>query len=285
MFAYEKLINHRIETRSQYSMRDTILYALGVGAGIDAVTPAQLSYVYEDGLQALPTMAVVLASPGFWLKEPQFKVDWQKVLHGEQSLEIHHPLPVEGDIQSVLTIDTILDKGRERGAVLYSSRQLYDAATGAHYATLRQSSFLRGDGGTGGSTEPSPKPHAVSADRPADVIVTLATRPEQALIYRLCGDYNPLHADPAIAARAGFDRPILHGLATFGIVGRALLNAICDDVGVRMKRIDARFSSVVYPGESIRTEIWKDSDKQASFRAAVVERDTIVVNNGYAEIS
>jgi acyl dehydratase len=280
---YDRVINLKREVAQSYAARDTILYALGVGAGIDADTPAKLRYVYEECLEALPTMSVVLAAPGFWHREPQFGIAWQKVLHGEQSVLMHRPLPVAGDVVSTLTVDAIYDKGPEKGALLYSSRTVYDQATGDLLATIRQGSFLRGDGGAGGLIEGATKPHIMPEGRVADLTVTLPTRAEQALLYRLSGDYNPLHADPLVAAQAGFKQPILHGLATYGVVGRALLSALCDGDTARLKRMDVRFSSPVYPGESITTEIWREGAGRASFRSVVLARDTVVLNNGYAE--
>lgn len=286
-FDYEKLIGFRRELKQSYTVRDTILYALGVGAGIDADTPEKLRYVYEqiDGLplQALPTMSSTLAAPGFWHREPEFGIDWRKVLHGEQSTVVHKPLPVEGDVDAVMTVEAIYDKGEGRGALLYALREVYNRKTGDLLATIRQGSFLRGNGGQGGLTEGAPAPHVLPADREPDISVSLPTRPEQALIYRLSGDYNPLHADPAAARASGFDKPILHGMASYAIAGRALLSAACENDAARLKRLDVRFSSPVYPGETIITDIWFYGSGMAGFRARVEERDTVIINNGYAE--
>jgi acyl dehydratase len=280
---YGKLMDCKRETSQRYTVRDTMLYALGVGAGIDADTPDKLSFVYERELNALPTMSVVLATPGFWMREPQFGLTWQKILHAEQSVVMHKPLAVCGDVHSILTVDAIYDKGPEVGALLYSNRKLWEQTSGSLLATIRQGIFLRGDGGAGGARTGSPKPHPMPKGRSADLSIVLPTRPEQALLYRLSGDYNPLHADPAVAAQAGLSRPILHGLATYGVVGRALLGALCDNRGERLKRLDARFSSPVYPGEDITTEIWCEGNGRASFRARVSARDVVVINHGYAE--
>lgn len=265
------------ETVHAYKERDTILYALGVGAGAD-----DLPFVYEVGLKALPTMAVVLGYPGFWQKEPRYGIDWRRVLHGEQSIRLHAPLPVSGTIRSELTIDDIFDKGAERGAVLVSSRRLYDAHTGANLATVSQTSMLRGNGGFGGLSEGAPKPHALPPRAP-DESVVLRSSPDQALIYRLSGDYNPLHADPAAATEAGFTRPILHGLCTFGVAGRAVLSRLCADDPSRLKRFDVRFSAPLYPGETLEVELWREGRGRAGLRARVLERDVVVLNNGYIE--
>jgi acyl dehydratase len=272
------------ETRHSLTRRDTILYALGVGAALDAPTdPDELKFVYEDGLQALPTMAVVLAYPGFWLKEPEYGVDWRRVLHGEQSIALHRPLPVEGELTGLTTIDAIYDKGADKGAVLYSTRQILNTATGELLASVSMGVFLRGDGGFGGSAEGAPRAYPMPMARKPDVVVELATRPEQALLYRLSGDYNPLHADPAVAATAGFPAPIQHGLCTFGVAGRAVVRALCGSDPTRLKRFDVRFSSPVYPGERLSVEMWAEGAGRAALRVKAVERDLVVLQNGLVE--
>ncbi|ACJ00214.1 MaoC/PaaZ C-terminal domain-containing protein [Rhodospirillum centenum] len=272
------------EVRQSYTARDTILYALGVAAGVpDPLDPGDLKYTYEADLHALPTMAVVLAYPGVWLMEPRFGITWHKVLHGEQTLRLHRPLPVEGTVVAATVIDAIYDKGADKGAVLYTRRDIRDAATGELLATVGQSAFLRGDGGFGGKADGAPKPHPVPDDRPPDLTLDLPTRPEQALIYRLSGDWNPLHVDPGVAALARFSRPILHGLCTYGVAGRAVLRLLCGNDPARLRRLDGRFSAPVFPGETIRTEIWHEGPGRAALRARVVERDLVVLTNGVVE--
>lgn len=271
-----------IESRQTLTVRDTILYALGVGSALGAPTdPDELQYVYEDGLKALPTMAVVLAR-GFQSGDPKYGLTWRKILHGEQSLELHRPLPVEAGLRGVTTIDEIYDKGPEKGAVLYISRRIYDEANDALVATVRQCSFLRGDGGFGGRSDGAPQPHP-TPDRAADVVLSLPTRPEQALLYRLSGDYNPLHADPAVAAAAGFEAPILHGLGTYGFAGRAILKALCRNEPERFRRFDVRFSSPVFPGETLEVAIWREGQGRAALQARVADRGVVVLRNGYIE--
>lgn len=263
-----------IVSRQTVTRRDVMLYALGVGAD-------ELAFVYEENLQMLPSMATTLAYPGFVWKDFDLGADWKKVLHGETSIEIHRPLPVEGELTAETKFGPFFDKGADKGTVAYQTREIRDAA-GNLLVTVRNGSFLRGDGGQGGSSEPQPRPRPLP-DRPADEVITLTTAANQAMIYRLSGDYNPLHIDPEVAKVGGFDRPILHGLATFGVAGRAVLAALCGNQSSRLKRLDARFASPVYPGETIRTEIWRESDGVASYRASVVERDLVVLNNGYVE--
>ncbi len=270
-------------TRHELTRRDTILYALGIGVGLDRPTEAEtLRFAYEPDLVALPTTATILAYPGFWQKEPRFGLDWRRILHGEQSIRIHRPLPVEGWLTGRTEIEGIFDKGADKGALVYSRREVREEATGALLATIVQGSFLRGDGGFGGTQDGAPKPHPVP-ERAPDLTIALPTRPEQALIYRLSGDTNPLHIDPAVASSAGFARPILHGLCTYGIAGRALLSGLCEGRPERLTRIDCRFTSPVYPGETVRTEIWREGDGRAAFRSSVPERSVVVLNNGLAE--
>jgi acyl dehydratase len=283
---YEKLKARRFDPIEQsYSIRDSILYALGVGLGQDPLDAQQLRFVYEHNLAALPTMAVVLAYPGFWLKEPDTGVDWKRVLHGEQWLTLHAPLPASTTVTGSTRVMEIVDKGPGKGAVMYSIRHVVNSANGELLATLTQSAVLRGDGGFGGPREwaEAPKPQPIPESAPDDRII-LSSRPESALIYRLCGDYNPLHADPAVASAAGFTRPILHGLALYGMAGHAVLKARCDYDPARLERLDCRFSSPVYPGESITTEIWNLGRHRFAFRCSVAERNVVVLNNGYAEV-
>lgn len=265
-----------IETRQRITPNKVILYALGVGA-------SELPFVYEDGLKALPGMAVIMAYPGFIWRDPKFGVDWKNILHGETSIICHAPLPVSGELTGSSTFGPVFDKGAAKGAIVYQTREIHHE-DGTHVATVRNATFLRGDGGFGGSSEGQPAPHAMP-DRAPDIVHILPTAANQALIYRLSGDMNPLHIDPVVAAAAGFARPILHGLCTFGIAGRSLLAALADNEPARIRRIDARFSSPVYPGETIRTEIWRETAGSAAFRARVVERDLVVLNNGYVEFS
>ena len=270
------------ETEHRYTSRDTMLYALGVGAGavLDA-QPHELAFVYETGLIALPTLAAVIAYTGFWQQDPQYGLTWRKLLHGEQSIILHRPMPAEGHLLGTTRITEIYDKGAEKGALLEQVRHMRDAASGEAVATVRSVSFLRADGGFGGNGAIAPAPHPIP-DRPADDVVDLPTRPEQAMLYRLSGDYNPLHIDPDVAASAGFPKPILHGLATYAVAGRALIAALCPDRPDALRRIDTRFSAPVFPGETIRTSIWLEANGEASFRAEVIERGVRVLDNGYA---
>jgi acyl dehydratase len=265
-----------------FEARDTILYALGLGCGSDPMDRDDLRFVYEDGLKALPTMAVVLGYPGFWIRDPAAGIDWRKALHGEQGITLFRSLPPAGTVIGRSRVTEIIDKGPDKGALLYVARDVIDAASGELLCTLTSTNVLRGDGGFGGPSGPVPEPHRLP-DRTPDIAVDIRTLPQAALIYRLSGDDNPLHADPAVAAAAGFPRPILHGLCTFGVAGRAILRACCGNDPAGLTALQVRFSAPVFPGETIRTEIWRDGGV-ASFRARVVERDVVVLNNGRATL-
>lgn len=276
---YEKLLNFPIpEIRQTLRWQDTALYNFSVGLGQDPMDKPQLDFLYEPRLKALPSLAVVLGYPGFWVRDPASGVDWVKVVHGEQSLILHKPLPAAGEIIGTSRVTGIVDRGAGKGAMIYSAREVKDAKTGELLATLEMTTFARGDGGFGGPSGPVRQPHPEPEGAP-DITLDLATRPEQALVYRLNGDFNPLHIDPDVAEAAGFDRPILHGLCTFGVVCHALLKSLCGYDPAQFGRMDLRFSSPVFPGETIRTEIWKQ-EGGAAFRARVLERDKVVVSNG-----
>lgn len=278
---YDKLMNWHIpEVRQRYTSRDTILYALGVGLGSDPVDERQLDFVYEKNLRVLPTYPLVLGYPGFWLKDPGTGVDWVKLVAGEQGLRMHRLPPPEGEVVGLTRVSRIVDKGPGKGALIDTTREVRDAASGDLLCTLTTTSFCRGDGGFGGPAGPVPTVH-VLPQRSPDQVCDLQTLPQVALIYRLNGDYNPLHADPAVARAAGFDRPILHGLCSLGVAGHALLKAVCDYDPARLAELDVRFSAPVLPGETLRTEIWRDGEI-VSFRTRVMERDVVVLNNGRA---
>jgi acyl dehydratase len=278
MSRYEKLMALEFPTIvHRYTRRDTILYALGVGAGDPSDDPWELRHVYERNLSPLPTMAVVLASPGNWYKSLPTGLDDSLIVHASERLEIHNSIPPEGAVVARPEIVAVHDKGQGRGALVVSRRAIADQATGAPIATVLQTAFCRGDGGMGGPITQSLKAHEVSAREP-DVTIEMRTSGRSALIYRLSGDDNPLHADPGFAQVAGFPRPILHGLATYGHVGRAALKAFCRD-GKRFIRVmDCRFTAPVFPGDVLSVRLWLDRDV-VSFRATVGSR--VVVDNGF----
>ena len=278
---YDKLMAMQIPPVEQsYAPKDCILYALGVGLGHDPTNEDELSFVYEKNLKVLPTMANVLGYGGSWVRNTG--IDYVKVVHGEQDLRLHRPLKGQGTLVGHTRILEIIDKGADKGALILSERKVTDKATGELVATITQTAFCRADGGFGGPPREAPAPHPIPARAP-DLICDLPTRPEMALIYRLSGDYNPLHAEPAFARAAGFPRPILHGLGTFGVSGHAVLKTLCGYDPTRLVAFAGRFSAPVFPGETIRTELWRDG-AVVSFRARVAERDVIAINNGRAEV-
>src|SRR5437868_1654204 len=274
-----------------YSERDTMLYALGLGmARSNPAAPGALRYVYEGadgGLAALPTMAAVLATGPFWMQDPATGIDWRRLLHAEQRLALHRRLPAAATVVGVHRVDAIHDKGADKGALMLLSRRLYERDSGDLLATVGSTAFLRGDGGFGGRADGAPPPHQVPADRAPDHVVEHGTRPEQALIYRLSGDMNPLHADAAVARSAGFERPILHGLCSYGIAGAAVIGALCGHDATRLKRLDLRFASPVFPGETLVTEIWVTGPGSAALRMRVPARPDakrhVVLDPGLAQ--
>lgn len=280
---YETLINWKIpEVEQQLTKRDTILYALGVGLGGDPCDVNQLKYVYEQNLQALPSMAIIMGYPGPWHAKGDTGITRSHVVHGEQGFTIHKPLPTEGTIVGLTKIVGVLDKGKDKGALVLTECTVRDKPSGDTLCTLTSTTFCRADGGFGGPSGPSKPQHPIP-ETPPDLVCDLPTLPQAALIYRLSGDYNPLHADPAYAAKAGFKMPILHGRATFSVAGHALLKSCCGYDAARFKSMEGRFSSPVYPGETIRTEMWR-AGNIVSFRSTVPARNVTVLNNGRAEI-
>ena len=280
---YDKLSNWKIpEVGQQYTKRDTMLYALGVGLGADPCDANQLKFVYEQNLQALPTMAIILGYPGPWHAHPDTGITRSHVVHGEQSFAIHRPLPVEGEIVGLTRVTGVVDKGKDKGALVMTECAVRDKASGATLCTLTSTTFCRADGGFGGPGGPAKTQHPIPAT-PPDAVCDLPTLPQAALIYRLSGDYNPLHADPAAARKAGYQQPILHGRCTFSVAGHAILKTCCGYDPARFRSMEGRFSSPVYPGETIRTEIWR-SGNIVSFRSTVPARGVTVLNNGRAEI-
>ena len=258
-----------------YDAPRTMLYALGVGARPDG---DRLRYIYEKDLRAVPTFAVLLASEGFWLQDPRTGVDWKQIVHGAQSLELHRPLPPTGKLVGRMKVDALIDRGVKGATILYS-RTLHDADSNELIATVGFTIVMRGDGGFGESWGNLPEPHPLP-DRAPDIGTSFETRIEQAAIYRLSGDFNPLHIDPDFARTVGFERPILHGLGTYGTAALSAIDALCDGDPDRLRQFDARFSAPVYAGDRLDFDFWMEGEGQAAFRVRVPERNAVVVNNG-----
>jgi acyl dehydratase len=280
--AYPEILDLKSEGQTfAWGDRETMLYALGIGLGADPMNEAELPFVYESGLKAVPSLATVVAwgaGPGIG----KMGINFLMVVHGEQKVEFHKPMPTEASITAESRVIGVYDKGADKGAVIVSETVLRDQKSGEPIATLTGATFARGDGGFGGPSDGAPEPHKVP-DRPADLSIDFPTQPNQALIYRLSGDRNPLHSDPKIAKVAGFPRPILHGLCTYGITCRAVLQEYCDFDPAKIKSHQVRFSSPVFPGETITVDMWKDGDV-VSFEARIKARGVTVIRNGKTQL-
>ena len=266
------------EERLVWTDQRAMLYALSIGLGSDPLDARELPFVYENGLKAVPTLATVLTLPMTLLARTG--VNFARVVHGEQGLVLHRPMPPEGEATAVTRVAAVYDKGADKGAVLILQSELTEPS-GQPLATLRSSIFARADGGFGGppgEDETRPVP-----DRAPDQSLEFATRPDQALLYRLNGDRNPLHADPAFARMLGFPRPILHGLCTYGIACRAVLQACADFDPARIRSVQARFSAPVFPGETVTVDLWREG-VEVAFQARVKDREAVVIRNGRSEL-
>jgi acyl dehydratase len=278
----EKLLAFAIpKGRQMLTARDAALYALSVGFGCDPLDREQLHYVDPlHGPTISPTMVLVIAHPGFWLADPNSGVDPTAVLHASQSFAITASIPKAGPVESATRITELIDKGPGKAALLVTETELTQE-NGIVFARLERTTFIRGGGGFGGSAQSCTASEAQAApEAPVHEVIDIHTRPEQALLYRLNGDLNPLHSDPDAAAKTGFRRPILHGLCTMGVIGHALLRALAGYRAERLCFMSLRFCNPVFPGETIRTEIWKNGQ----FRAHAVERDILVADQGCAHV-
>ena len=264
-------------SESRWTSKDCLLYALGVGAGqLDAIG-FELEFTTENSQdvaqRVLPTFAVVAGvNSGGGSLSAIGPFDHAMLVHGEQAITLHGPLPVEGHISTVGRIAAIYDKGA--AAVVVTESTATDVSTGQPLFTSRSSLFIRGEGGWGGDRGPSGRAEPPTGD--PDHQVTYATRPDQALLYRLSGDRNPLHADPKFAARAGFEKPILHGLCTYGVTGRALLHTLCGSDPDRFQSMSGRFSKPVIPGDTLTVSIWEQGEGRATFRTTTQQGDVVL---------
>jgi acyl dehydratase len=270
----------------RYTHKDSILYALGVGFGMDPSDPHQLAHLYEEKMRVLPTMASILAAPGAWMKERKdLGIQWRLALHGSERVTVHQPLPAQGTLVGRTKVVGISDKGADKGSVVALKKTLRLADSNELVAVCERQLFLRGDGGFASDTTPGDlieSPRDVARDGGPSHAFEIATRPDQALIYRLSGDMNPLHADPDSARRAGYPRPILHGLSTMGTVCQGLVRELCGYDANRIREIHVRFAAPVFPGETLRVSYWLAGRSEVGFNAEVVERDAKVLCNGFA---
>jgi acyl dehydratase len=253
-----------------WTSKDCLLYALGVGASLD-----ELQFATEKHQKVLPTMPVVLGARGAVPMQNIGSFNPAMLVHGEQGIELMREIPAEGTLRATGKIAAIYDKGK--GAVVVSETETVDAKTGEPLFKTRSSAFIRGAGGFGGERGPSGPVNEPPTRKP-DHEVTYQTRPDQALLYRLSGDRNPLHSDPEFAKMAGFPRPILHGLCTYGFTGRALLHTLCGSDPARFKSMEGRFSKPVFPGEALTITMWVDG-KTCIFQTKN-ERGEVVLDQG-----
>ncbi len=275
---YDKLLATTAEDLPvSYCDTETMLYAQSIGLGRDPLHPKELPYVYEQGrpLRTVPSMASVLVPD---MIPPDLGWDFTQVLHAEQRLQLYRPLPAAADLLINKRIVDVFDRGPRRGAMFLLEAEGRLAKDDTALFSLGVTVIARGDGGFGGRNGPGPAPHRVPRRAP-DLSSTSRTRIDQALLFRLNGDRNPLHADPATAKSAGFPVPILHGLCTYGIACHAILRTICDYDYTLIRNFDARFSAPVMPGDTIRTDMWQDGNV-VSFQCTAAERDTVVLRNG-----
>ena len=241
--------------RASYTPDQVILYHLGVGAGVPPTDPGELAYTYEKNLKVLPSFAVIPAMgclPGL-TQVPGLDLNWANVLHGEQEVILQRPVPPQATLETSARIAEVYDKGK--GALLILEAESRDEA-GESLFTNRCSFFVRGEGGFGGDS--GPKAGNQPPERAPDAVIESPTLPQQALLYRLCGDKNPLHADPDFAKLAGFDQPIIHGLCSYGIACKAIVDRVLDGDVTQVARYRARFAGVAFPGETYHTAYWRE---------------------------
>lgn len=275
----DTLLNWKFDdVRHDYVQRDAILYALGLGLGQNPLSALELPYVYEKDLQVVPTFAVTLATLGLWVKDPALKITLEKLVHSAQNATFHKPLPPKASIIGRARISEVFDRGAEKGAVITVERTIHDADTEDHYCTLEQTLMLRADGGFGGIA-PAANPIVIPASAPEQSL-RYQTTPGQAILYRLCGDWNPLHIDPEIAQRAGFSQPILHGYCSYGIAGWAASLASGNHTR-QLQSLQCQFTGPVIPGDELIFDFWQSDSGQWLFQARV--NDRVVLNRGCAQ--
>lgn len=279
---YDKLKAYRVpDERAKITPRDAMLYAASVGFGEDPVDERQLRFVFEKNLVAVPTMATVVAAPHGLMKKADVGSS-NKSVHAGITVRLHDRIPATGEFHGKNSITTVIDKGPGKAALVTSRREVFDQS-GKQIWTIDSTSMLRGDGGFGGPTE-GPEISNEPPKRDPDMVCEMQSHVFSALIYRLNGDYNPLHADPETAKRNGFPRPILHGLCTFGLTGHAVMKTLCDYDETRLKLIEGRFSKPVYPGEKLAVQFWKKGN-EIIFQTVVPSRNNeVVISHGRAEI-
>ena len=278
-FDYQRIRQWPIAPATEhYGPQDCATYARGIGCGL-AAPYAALEQAYLDGVEALPMMAVILGAEGaLWANEPETGIDWKRMLHAEEAVRLVRPLANTGAITTQFKVDEIYDKGADKGALMYESAQLRDEA-GKEIASVLVTMFLRGNGGCGGSAAEPPRPATVPGDRPADVLIDLPTPRDEDAIYKL-----PAIFDAARSAHSGTAQSMLRGVCAFGLAGRALIHGVCRSRASQLCELGLRYTGPVFTNETLRTEIWNLGAGRYAFRVRAVERDSVVMNNGYATI-
>lgn len=291
----QSVLAHTFAPRVQtYTWRDAALYALALGMGSDPLDADELPYVYEvyqrhaadPQLRAVPSYAMTLGWLPFWYDDPAHAIAWERIVHGEMRFTLHRPLAASGSVRATHSIVGVQDKGADRGALMQVDGELHDAPSGAHIASVQSVVFLRGDGGCGSSggalSEALP---ALPVDFRADAQQDYATPRNAALLYRLASnDLMPIHADPAVARRAGFDQPISHGLNNMGRACRAILKSFAPGQPERVREMGVRFVQPGLPGDTVRVEMQRRGDI-VHFRARALERDVLVLDRGVCRLS
>lgn len=274
-------------TKRSWTFRDSLLYAVGIGAGAEDPFGSELEFTTHNSKnithQAFPTQGVVIGFGAGGAMANAGDLDWGKLLHGSQGITVHRPIPTEGSVEITDRIAGMWDKGEGRNAIIDTEASAVDPDSGDVIFELRSSVVIRGSGGFGG--EPgSTAPPLSAPDRDPDYEISYQTRPDQALTYRLSGDYNPLHSDPWFATElAGFPKPILHGLCTYGFTGRALLHTLCEGDPARFRSMDSRFSAPVFPGDELTIQVWDDGEGRAIYRTVAqkgTDEQRVVIDNG-----
>jgi acyl dehydratase len=275
------LLAHRFpQVRHELHARDCMLYALGLGLGHRFEDASELQFCYEDGLRVFPSMVNVIAHPGLWVKEPALQIDWIRLLHAEQRFAVHRPLRPDARYVGSYRVEDVVDRGTGRGALLYVRKELREDASTEVVASVSSVYLLRGDGGCG-STRNEPRPRVTVPTRAPDSVLRQVIPSQAALVYRLSGDYNPIHASPEAARKAGFEHPILQGLCTLGFATHAVIQMCGEDHPERLQSLGARFTAPVHPGETLETSMWRDGPS-LHFQTRVPQRNVIALDSGEA---
>lgn len=263
-----------------FNARDTMLYALGLGIGREPADPVALTYVYERQLQGLPTQYATLASSSAWMRHPNNRITWSRLVALSHSIQVLQPIATHGCVRSQLRVATVSDRGPSKGALIHWVRELFDANTDRKLALINGIALARADGGFGGIASPR-RPEPWQAQRPYDHAQAVATSPDQALLYRLSGDLNPIHADPELASTNGMSRPILHGLCLLGMACFQIVKIACANNPALVRSFSGRYTGFFYPGETLHVCMWFEGTT-VRFQCIAQERNEVILRDGLA---